>query len=383
MLFAIASSCNQEKDVVFNDIIQNINVEKALNNRQKKNLSLNEFVDSLKYIPLETTPDCCIDEIQEIDYYKNNYYIFDYNKILKFNSQGKFVCEIGNRGNGPKEYMQNRGFVIHSDTLFVNAGIKIVAFNTKDGSYLDSYPFPNRIFFNKTSTSFVTLNSDTGFIEFIDKNGSVFKSLNYEKFGDREIFSDMIIYPFHNIFFGTNESLKISTSHNDTLFELNNNHELVARYTINLGKYKLPDNKRLEYSGNHEEFDEVTQKLVRTTYLETKNYLFIQFGNWLSDCNLLPFGINEQKANMIGLGIFSKNNNEFSIISQDKEKYPCFYPLFSDGKDHVLSFVNPIEAITFHEQNKNRIQFNRSYDQLVKNLKIDDNPVIIIAQLKE
>lgn len=382
MLFITAISCIQEKNVDYSDI-QNIYIEKALDNRLIKNLSLNEFIDTIKYIPLETTQDCYIDEIQKIEYYNSNYYIWDYNKILKFNSQGKFVCKIGNRGNGPEEYLQNRGIIIRSDTLFVNAGFKIVAFDTEHGRYLDAYPFPNRIFFDKISTGFVTFNSDTGFIEFIDKNGKILDSLNYERYKIEKTDSDLIIYPFHNIFFGTNESLKISTSHNDTIFELTNKHKLIARYNVDLGKYKLPDNKRFEYIGNYDEFDKETKKFVRTAYLETKNFLFIQFGKWLSNCNYLPFGLNDQKADMIGLGIFNKKNGEFSFISQDLENYPCFYPHFSDRENCVISFVNAMEAINFFEQSNNNNNLCNSFTRAIKDLKMEDNPILIIAEMKD
>jgi hypothetical protein len=73
----------------------------------------------------------------------------------------------------------------------------------------------------------------------------------------------------------------------------------------------------------------------------------------------------------------------FSLISKNDEKYPCFYPNFSDGKNHLLSFVNSIDAITFYDQNKNKYKFNESFYDAIQNLKIDDNPIIVIAKLKE
>ncbi|TDN98953.1 6-bladed beta-propeller [Sunxiuqinia elliptica] len=382
--FFIIAGCNLERKADDNNgDLQKIDIEKALVNRLVNNVSLKEFIDTIKYIPLETNPDCNINEIQKIEYYKDNYYLWDYNSILKFNAQGRFVCKIGNKGKGPKEYIQNRGIVIHSDTLFVNSGHKIVAFNTKNGNFLASYPFPSRIFFEKTEKSFVTFDSNTGFIECIDNNGKTLDSLNYEKFNVGEIYSDMIIYPFHNIFFGTQESLKISTSHNDTIFELNNKHKLVPRYIADLGKYKLPDDERLEYSGDFKYFEKATKKFVRPAYLETTDFLFIQFGKWLSDCNLTPFGLADKKADMIGLGLFDKNNEELSIISQDIENYPCFYPHFSDGGNSVISFVDAIEAIDFYEKNKNDKNLCKSFTTAIRHLQIEDNPILIIAKLKE
>ena len=86
---------------------------------------------------------------------------------------------------------------------------------------------------------------------------------------------------------------------------------------------------------------------------------------------------------MLGLGVYEKNTNRFYLVAEDKENFPCFYPLFTDGENHLLSFVNSIDAITFYEQNKSKYQFNKSFLETISKIKIEDNPVIIIVKLKE
>ncbi|MCF6357944.1 MAG: hypothetical protein L3J54_09090 [Draconibacterium sp.] len=61
-----------------------------------------------------------------------------------------------------------------------------------------------------------------------------------------------------------------------------------------------------------------------------------------------PFGFGrDKKADLFGLGIYNKKSGEFSLISEDKENYPCFYPHFSDGENSLISFVDAIEAVEF------------------------------------
>jgi len=60
----------------------------------------------------------------------------------------------------------------------------------------------------------------------------------------------------------------------------------------------------------------------------------------------------------------------FSLISKNDEKYPCFYPNFSDGKNHLLSFVNSIDATNFYKQNKNKDKLMNLFMMQYKILKL-------------
>lgn len=386
ILFTIVISCVQKKQAADDkrNIVQAIEIEEVLNNPSSNSVSLTEIIDTIKYIPLETTLDCYMQEIQKIIWYKNNFYIYDFEGIFKFNSEGKFIDRIGKNGVGPQEYRQCRGIIIHSDTLFINGGTtgKILAFDTDSGLFLASYPFPVRTFFGKIGKNFVTLNEDNGYLEFFDYKGKLQNSINYEKY-DREVTNrgGFIMYPLHDIFSGTHESLKISTSLNDTIFELKNSLELTPRYILNLGEYKLPVNKRVEYA--HEtDIEKLSFTLIRPVPLETNNFLFIQFGKWGTRSNISHVGLSDKKADLIGSGIFDKRNNRFSIVKDDIENYPCFYPNFSDGENWVMSYISAMDAIEFLNQNKTKSVY-KPFSSVAEKLKMEDNPVIIIAKLKD
>jgi hypothetical protein len=386
VLFIIVISCAQKKQAADDkrNIVQTIEMEEVLNNPSSNSVSLTEFIDTIKYIPLETTLDCYMQGIQKIIWYKNNFYIYDFEGIFKFNSEGKFVGKIGKWGVGPQEYRQCRGIIIHSDTLFINGGTtgKVLAFDTNSGLFLASYPFPVRTFFGKIGENFATLNNDNGYLEFFDYNGKLQNSINYEKY-DREVTNvgGFIMYPLHDIFSGTHESLKISTSLNDTIFELKNSLELTPCYILNLGEYKLPTNKRVEYA-YETEIEKLSLKLIRPVPLETKDYLFIQFGKWGTRSNISHVGLSDKKADLIGLGIFDKKSNRLSIVKDDIENYPCFYPNFSDGENWVISYVSTTDAIEFLNQNKIKNVY-KPFSSVAEKVKIEDNPVIIIAKLKD
>lgn len=85
---------------------------------------------------------------------------------------------------------------------------------------------------------------------------------------------------------------------------------------------------------------------------------------------------------MIGLGIFDKKSNRLSIVKDDIENYPCFYPNFSDGENSVISYVSTTDAIEFLNQNKIKNVY-KPFSSVAEKVKIEDNPVIIIAKLKD
>lgn len=72
------------------------------------------FIDSCVFIPLETSEAGLIGEIQQIEACGDRYYIFDQRmgKIKVFSSNGKFLFDIGMKGEGPGEYRSINSFFI-------------------------------------------------------------------------------------------------------------------------------------------------------------------------------------------------------------------------------------------------------------------------------
>lgn len=376
-------SCTPKKQSadLKNKELLSINMEKAIDDRTTTKHTFSEFIDSIKYIPLETNSNCNIADIQKIIFHENHLYVWDYNGILKFDSNGKFVCKIGNRGHGPGEYIQNRGIIIRSDTLFINSGNRIVAYHTNTGNHMITFPFKSSMYFEKIGGSFVALNEHNGYMEFFDHKGHILDSINYERFAG-EIKNTGIIFPLHTIFFRNHPSLKVSTPHNDTIFEITGSHTLTPRYVVNMGKYKLPNEERIEYVGVFE-FDKLTANYIRPVPFETSRYLIFQLSKWGMISNFSTLGFNYTKANLIGLGLFDKETRQFYLLKEDMKNCPFFYPHFSDGQNSLITYVNAVDAIDFLSNNKNEPIECNAFTTATKNLKVDNNPVIIIAKLKE
>ena len=106
------------------------------------------FIHEIELIPLETTdssligtsPECIVDR-------DGGYYIADMNgsqKILRYDSTGRFLNTIGSRGRGPQEYLGISNYLIETLTghvsVFSNLDKKVCVYDT-DGTFVSSRTF--------------------------------------------------------------------------------------------------------------------------------------------------------------------------------------------------------------------------------------------------
>lgn len=71
------------------------------------------YIDSCRYIALETTDESLIGSIGHLVVYREEFYLFDKNvkQILRFGKDGKFLCRYGQKGSGPGEYASISAFM--------------------------------------------------------------------------------------------------------------------------------------------------------------------------------------------------------------------------------------------------------------------------------
>lgn len=100
-------------------------------------------VDSVTYIPLETTGECIIGHIKNVAVLDSLFIILDSKSdaVLAFDKNGRFCHQVGNRGEGPGEYItatqidvsQSAGEVFIYDCL----GSRVLCYD-KTGKYIRS-----------------------------------------------------------------------------------------------------------------------------------------------------------------------------------------------------------------------------------------------------
>lgn len=117
LLIICLLSCSNPSDIG-PDLLP-IDVSKAFENKQE--LLLSQFVSEVKYIKLETRPECLFASVGNL--HLGQKYLLASNgfqgNVYLFTPQGKFIKTIGSRGKGPGEYVSIAGLAIDRNEEFL------------------------------------------------------------------------------------------------------------------------------------------------------------------------------------------------------------------------------------------------------------------------
>jgi hypothetical protein len=128
-----------------NDILYHIDIKK--NFKHIETINISRIGKELSYLPLETSPQCLIQEIDKILFSKSFIFVNDTrNRLLQFDKNGKFIRQIGSQGRGPAEYLYVYDFCINEDTneIYIFFVDKMLVFSF-EGKYKKSFKLSFRI----------------------------------------------------------------------------------------------------------------------------------------------------------------------------------------------------------------------------------------------
>lgn len=113
----------------------------------QQNVKYSEIVKDCEFIPLETTNESLIGQIDKIILHNNQYYVFDSRKassIFVFSLNGKFLWKLSKQGKGPGEYLEPADFSFEPGTnnLVVLNMMELLFYDDKNGAYLKTLKLP-------------------------------------------------------------------------------------------------------------------------------------------------------------------------------------------------------------------------------------------------
>lgn len=108
------SSCKNNNNADKESILNTIKIN---SNKLQEEGYLSSLVKDFQIVPLETNDSSLILDIRKVMCYKDYIYILDKStfRLLLFENNGKFIKQIGKRGQGPGEYLELLDFTI--DTI--------------------------------------------------------------------------------------------------------------------------------------------------------------------------------------------------------------------------------------------------------------------------
>ena len=348
-----------------------INLAKAISESPKE-IMLNELASDIRYVPLETTDDCLMN---------NEFYIMQYtgediitSGIFHFDKNGKFLNKIGSKGQGPEEYLQ--GLFAFGDwknkLLYVQNWTTLTCYGF-DGTFVRSVPTPqlnmgaaglfdeNHILYSNDiyyadkanpiqlymvdSQNGKTVSKWRGHLEENKKYGMILTSRDFMYNYDNSLFYKPAL---ENVIFKILSPKK---------------RQLVYKFDCS--------GKDIDVSADEVDPKKRFQFLSVYWAKETAQYLFVNYG----------------MKNISRLGIYDKEKKTFTNVTIKDNLAGGYdiHPAWTSDDNHLLMVYYAGGLLQDKEKRYSTgllPERKKELDELLKNIKEHDNPVVILVTLK-
>ena len=348
-----------------------INLAKDISESPKE-IMLNELASDIRYVPLETTDDCLMN---------NEFYIMQYtgediitSGIFHFDKNGKFLNKIGSKGQGPEEYLQ--GLFAFGDwknkLLYVQNWTTLTCYGF-DGTFVRSVPTPqlnmgaaglfdeNHILYSNDiyyadkanpiqlymvdSQNGKTVSKWRGHLEENKKYGMILTSRDFMYNYDNSLFYKPAL---ENVIFKILSPKK---------------RQLVYKFDCS--------GKDIDVSADEVDPKKRFQFLSVYWAKETAQYLFVNYG----------------MKNISRLGIYDKEKKTFTNVTIKDNLAGGYdiHPAWTSDDNHLLMVYYAGGLLQDKEKRYSTgllPERKKELDELLKNIKEDDNPVVILVTLK-
>lgn len=242
---------------------------------ERVDVSLYEIFSAVELIPLETKDTSLIRNISKVKVYDDMYLVLDLKaqKVIVFDSNGKYLFQINNRGEGPAQYINLADYDIYNDSIYLLSGIdsKVHIYNLK-GKFVKKISLPQ---INRAYNLIKIINQDIIALWTSDDNNRL---RIYSRLTDniiKESFPEE--YNFFNqslfgvFFYRTNIARPI----NNQVFAISSNGNLIQQYKWDFGQLK---NNKIEAPTSFNTLEEMNAYLDKIYSSEIINYIFSGFG---------------------------------------------------------------------------------------------------------
>lgn len=341
------------------------------------------FVDSCVFVSLETSESGLIGEIGQIEYYNDKYYIYDgkMDKLKVFDSMGKFLFDVGGKGQGLGEYLAIKSFFINEKEnkigVFDPLKLAVHEYNL-DGYYLRTVKHNQKniisISRSKCIENYIYCFSDVSYINDITyfmlsaKDYSIVdKWLSYPV----KVNTQMVAKIMENPFSVVDGRLHYTSLYSDTIYSYNNGKKQ-PYLLIEKDKPNIPptyfDGKIFEHEPTKafiEVFMDNRYSPGFTELFETDRYLIANF----------------------------RLSADFYIVDKDKmetfhikdKKFPGLVMPTSISDNKLIKVFDQQEVAAYQDYIKsNNLEYPEQIRELMSKYDVDeDNPILIIYHMKK
>lgn len=362
VIIFIYSGCDSS-DTTSDTDLETIKVEVS---EIKEEVDITPIVRNIKNIQLETSEECLLRLIRKIDIYDNKVFVLDIKDgLFVFDFEGDFLYKIGTIGKGPGEYSRAACFALDkkknqieindfSGKLltysisgdFISERKLLFGFRDFEKDDYGDYVI-NRPIFRRNSKNSDPINHKILYGNFDD---------NFKKY--RPYFQG----PGPNIIISSGGNLTKNKDlfhyiDNDTVFQINREDGILAKYFIDFGKQALPekggDIKIINQNGASKFLDKIGQYATGISdFHQKKDFIYFKFMYNKKSYNVL------YRGGEVNIGTNIKFNNvDYNDLSYS-------------NNDLLVSIGYPLKM------SESRL---KSYE---KDVKEDDNPTLTLFYIK-
>lgn len=369
------SSCDQH-NLENKETLEIVDIENAFEKRAP--ININDISRDCNYIVLETTNESLIGSNYTV--YSDEKYLvaIDRKRILLFDrGSGKFIRTIGNSGSGPNEYSntyvkmpyneEKRVFYADRSRERYEYDINGKLLNTRKGPEL-VYDFVN--IDEYTYAAFIDnyLGDEKNKMIIFNETDSIIKIFpNYQSFP----FNGSInVFVTNSWFYKLNNQLHFCERFSDTLFNVTPD-SLIPRFVFNKGAYTFP------YELRNDMIVPENKYFYTENILESSKYLFYTFR---FNKKVYTAVYDKKQKNTIVNDYIGESGDGYINNLND------FVPLelsSINGKGELTCTIDAFKVKKWLQTNSEKFEKLPENIKKLKYVNESDNPVVVIARLKE
>lgn len=347
-------------------------------------IRFSDIIDTILFIPLQTTDKSIIGKISRIFLQQDKYYIFDeqQKKVVVFDQTGKYVSHLDKNGKGPCEYTDIHDIYVNSQgivKILSNSNpIQIIEYDLKSDSCTSVsfrelmgygfYPYDTGyLFFSPNGDErpeyrfFLLATDSTGKVlnKWLPSHPYVEYSLPVKAFGS---YKDTVLFNKH---------------FDNHIYQISPDKELSVRYTLNYGRYQIPEEEKVMFQKSFQYYLDHADGyiLVLDFFYETPGLLVYSYLTHQGDSPFFALFMKDKKELMV---LRPKDDIAIAISDPVNLLEDGFFISFLDVSDFLYDKSAPYEGW------RNRLyKIYPGLKPAVENLSETSNPVLIKYKFKK
>lgn len=346
-------------------------------------IDISSLIDSgVKIVKLETTDECLVSDIKQVDYANGLIYIADNvsQSVLIFNESGKYKGRVGKRGNGPGEYNRLGFFQIVGSYMYImdSSCSKLLKYNLEtrngvrldinDDIYFDSfYVMGGHLYLLSNNSS-----SSMGSFNLLKYNMKTDDVVCYLPFNEK-LSKNLSTWGLLQYVSRYDDELLVLFANNDTIYSVTS-ESAIPQYAYHFSKRSMPAELRKK-DGMEIMMTAMDKRYIRglDEIVNLKDHFIVKYGDVI-----------------VRSVLYDKRNDEYQVgnwlVLGNLGDFYMYHYKFTDNNEMIVmepaySFLSSWES-KYSKSPFARPQDKKRFEEIYHRTGEDDNPIVVLTKVK-